>query len=107
MALRVRTTVESLCESGALDPMQLPRAMGNREAASIASIQQLTVFPLDVSSTLRDAYTQGTALAFLSLVPWCGVAFILSFFVAQVQQTPIQNTVDDDIAVPEKLTVMA
>ena len=40
--------------------------------------------PADVQALVRDAYRQGSRFAFISLVPWCAIAFIVSLALKRI-----------------------
>jgi hypothetical protein len=69
-------------KSGVLPASEIAKlAHANTDLTSIQSIDSL---PQDVQGLVRDAFRNGTRWAFISLIPWCGVAIILTYFLSQI-----------------------
>ncbi|KZS91828.1 MFS general substrate transporter [Sistotremastrum niveocremeum HHB9708] len=54
-------------------------------SGSVASIQVINSLPPDVSNAIKDAFRDGTRWAFISLIPWSGVACIAVLFLRNIQ----------------------
>jgi hypothetical protein len=48
------------------------------------SIQTIDTLPQDVQEAIRNAYRNGTRWAFISLIPWCGLAVFLTLFLSKI-----------------------
>jgi hypothetical protein len=46
--------------------------------SGLISIQSIDAFPQDLQDLVRNAFRNGTRWAFISLIPWAGVAVFLS-----------------------------
>lgn len=57
------------------------------------SLDGINSLPSDVQTVVRDAYRQGSRFAFISLIPWCGLAAIASLFLSKIH--------DSDMAAPK------
>ena len=54
----------------------------------------MSLLPPDVQQLVKDTFQQGTRWAFISLVPWAGVAFMLTLFLSNIRDTDKGATVE-------------
>ena len=54
----------------------------------------MSLLPSDVQQLVKDTFQQGTRWAFISLVPWAGVAFVLTLFLSNIRDTDKGATVE-------------
>lgn len=75
-----------LVESGALSA-QDAEAIAQASAQGIDSLNSINALPQNVQSLVRDAFRQGSRYAFISLIPWCALAFITSLFLSKISDS--------------------
>ncbi|KZS91830.1 MFS general substrate transporter [Sistotremastrum niveocremeum HHB9708] len=59
-------------------------------SGSVASLQLINDLPLDIANDVREAFRQGTRWAFISLIPWTGLAFITAIFLKKISESDRQ-----------------
>ncbi len=50
-------------------------------------MQGIGSLPQEVQQDVRNAFQQGTRWAIISLLPWAGVAFLLTLFLSNIRDT--------------------
>ena len=80
---KVTSNITNLLASGVLSPDEAA-AVARAAAAGMDSLDSIDALPAAVQTLVRDAFRQGTRWAFISLVPWAGLAFVASLFLARI-----------------------
>lgn len=62
-------------------------------AIGTTSVHDITSFPENVQMIFREAFRSGTRWCFISLIPWCGVAFLLTLGLKKIPDTDRQPPV--------------
>ena len=81
---RVRAGITSLIYSGVLS-LQDVQAIGEK-SSSIDSLGGINNLPPDVRQYVKAAFSDGLKWAFISLIPWCGIATILVLFLSMIPE---------------------
>ncbi|KAL0952930.1 hypothetical protein HGRIS_007143 [Hohenbuehelia grisea] len=84
---KVRNTLASAVTSGVIDPSDaaaLASAAGHGGLSSVHSIEDL---PEAAKTLVQDAFREGTRWAFVSLIPWAALAFIMTVFLSNIVDT--------------------
>ena len=86
MNVKVTSGIVSLIESGILNITDLPNAASiqSSSASGIVSIQQIDALPAPAAEAIRNVFRNGIRWAFISLIPWVGVAAIMSLFLSNI-----------------------
>jgi len=79
---KVRADITSLVYSGALSLADL-QAIGEK-SSSIDSLGGINNLPPTVREYVKGAFTDGLRWAFISLLPWCGIAFVSVLFLSMI-----------------------
>jgi len=79
---KVRNEITSLVYSGTLS-LEDMRAIGEK-SSSIDSLGGINNLPPAVRQFVKAAFADGLKWAFISLIPWCGIATILVFFLSPI-----------------------
>jgi len=79
---KVRADITSAIYSGAL-PLQDVQAIGSSSIDSLGGIDNL---PPAVRQYVKAAFADGLRWAFISLLPWCGLATILVLFLSMIPE---------------------
>jgi hypothetical protein len=85
MYSRVRSYITDQVTSGNItieQALQLSAALGSVDASS-GGIYSL---PQQLQDIITSAFRDGLRLAFFSLLPWLGIAFILSLFLSRIPE---------------------
>ncbi|KIJ28884.1 hypothetical protein M422DRAFT_189144 [Sphaerobolus stellatus SS14] len=97
---KVRTSIADAIKSGQFSTTELSQlaSLGN-----IQSINDISALPPALATVVRDAFRNGVRWAFISLVPWAGIATILVLFLSKIPDTdarPMGNTAPTSIPQP-------
>jgi len=79
---RVRAEITSLIYSGTLS-LEDMRAIGEK-SSSIDSLGGINNLPPAVRQYVKAAFADGLKWAFISLIPWCGIATVLVLFLSMI-----------------------
>ena len=79
---KVRAEITSLIYSGALS-LQDVQAIGE-QSSSINSLGGINNLPPAVQQYVKAAFADGLKWAFISLIPWCGLATIAVLFLSMI-----------------------
>jgi hypothetical protein len=82
LSSKVSSFLISASQSGVLPPSSIA-ALSNANS-NLMSIQTIDTLPQDVQEAIRNAYRNGTRWAFISLIPWCGLAVFLTLFLSKI-----------------------
>ncbi|KAI0699560.1 major facilitator superfamily domain-containing protein [Cytidiella melzeri] len=80
---KVSSYIATVARSGGLSNADA-QAVSLSSAAGLNSVNGIDNLPADVQQIVRDAFRQGTRYAFISLIPWCAVAFIAVLFMSRI-----------------------
>jgi hypothetical protein len=80
---KVTSYIRDLVESGHISA-QDAAAVSQAAGAGFDSSSGINGLPQEVQGLVRDAFRQGSRWAFLSLVPWCGLAFLVSLMLSKI-----------------------
>ena len=90
---KVTSYIKTLVASGALSAADAA-AISQVSSATGDSLSSINALPDDVQALVRDAFRQGSRYAFLSLVPWCGLGFIVSLALSRIPDGDAQRRDD-------------
>ena len=68
----------------ALGSMTDAAAVAAASASSLDSLDSINALPGPVQDLVRDAFRQGSRWAFISLIPWCALAFLVSLGLGKI-----------------------
>lgn len=68
--------------------------------ADVSSVQSIDSFPPELQAVVRDAFREGSRWAFISLIPWAGVAVISSLFLSNIKDRMVSAGKGDKEATP-------
>ena len=80
---KVNSYIANLIENGTLSPSQA-EAIAAASSAGLDSLSSINALPQDVQNLVRDAFRQGSRWAFISLIPWCALAFLVSLGLGKI-----------------------
>ncbi|EKM54394.1 uncharacterized protein PHACADRAFT_258207 [Phanerochaete carnosa HHB-10118-sp] len=80
---KVNSYIRHLIADGTISPSQAA-AIAAASSTGLDSLDSINSLPPQVQSLVRDAFRQGSRFAFISLIPWCGLAFIVSLFLSRI-----------------------
>ncbi|KAJ7579096.1 major facilitator superfamily domain-containing protein [Mycena floridula] len=91
---KVRSTLIDAVKSGriSLSDAGSLTSVSSQDISSLDSIAQL---PPAVQSVVRDAFKEGSRWAFISIVPWAAVGFVLVLFLSKIKDTRGQEGGDE------------
>lgn len=86
---KVSSIIVSAVTSGRLSPADAATlAQGvSEKGAGVSSIQNVAALSPALQSLVRDAFQQGSRWAFISLIPWAGVSFLLTLWLSSIRDT--------------------
>ncbi|KAF8312005.1 MFS general substrate transporter [Clavulina sp. PMI_390] len=90
----IRSYIRNLVTSGQLtsdDAYAIYASLNTLSTSSTSGSSVGTLQPA-LQKVVVDAYRAGTRDAFLSLVPWCGVGFLLCWFLGDIQEPSTAST---------------
>jgi len=99
---KVRNYITDLFTSGALSPEEASQLAS---LGGIESIQAIAALPPALAQHVRDAFRLGVRWAFISLVPWTGLALVLVLFLTNIRDTDRERrnaTSSDTIAATQQ-----
>ena len=86
---KVRSDITNLIYSGALS-LEEVEAIGAK-SSSIDSLGGINNLPPAVQQFVKAAFANGLKWAFISLLPWCGIAFVLVLFLSMIPKEKLAN----------------
>lgn len=87
---KVKSGIASLIRSGILDASAFN---SNSILSAVASIDQINALPGPAANGVREAFRNGTRWAFISLIPWTGLACFMVIFLSKIEDTDKQPAV--------------
>ncbi|KAG2033338.1 hypothetical protein BDR03DRAFT_693226 [Suillus americanus] len=96
MNARVNSYIVGQIRSGAISGSDLNVLEALYNSGGLDSIQSLEGFPPVVQQIIRDAFRDGVRWSFISLIPWAGLAVILSLFLSKIPDPDAQRTDHDE-----------
>ncbi|EJF62733.1 MFS general substrate transporter [Dichomitus squalens LYAD-421 SS1] len=98
---KVTHSLHALAHSGMLSPSDTA-LLQNGLSSGISSLQSIGSLPPDVQQLVKGAFQQGTRWAFISLVPWSGLALVLTLFLSKIGDPDREGRVAAKVVVQEK-----
>ncbi|KAG1752025.1 major facilitator superfamily domain-containing protein [Suillus lakei] len=103
MNAKVNSYIVEQIQSGAISGSDLDVLEALYNSGGLNSIQSLDGLPSVVQQIIRDAFRNGVRWSFISLIPWAGLAVILSLFLSKIPDTDVQRTDQDEkMKLPEQ-----
>lgn len=92
---KVSSYIGDLLKSGTLTAAQAQAISLASASSSTSSLDGIDALPNELQVIVKDAFRQGSRYAFISLIPWVGLSFIVSLLMSNIRDT------DRKPAVPE------
>lgn len=70
--------------SGAISPEDAGALATASAHGSLSSLQSIAALPAELQGHVRDAFRDATRWCFLSLIPWCALAFAMALFLSNI-----------------------
>lgn len=80
---KVTSYLRDLIESGVLSA-QDAAAIAQASSTGLDSLSSINSLPDNIQTAVRDAFRQGSRYAFISLIPWAGLALLTSLFLSKI-----------------------
>ncbi|KAG1855642.1 major facilitator superfamily domain-containing protein [Suillus subalutaceus] len=96
MNAKVNSYIVGQIRSGAISGSDLNVLEALYNSGGLDSIQSLDGLPPVVQQIIRDAFRNGVRWSFISLIPWAGLAVILSLFLSKIPDPDAQRTDHDE-----------
>lgn len=104
MNAKVDSYIVGQIQSGAVSGSDLNTLEALYSGGGLDSMQSLEGLPPAVQQIIRDAFRDGVRWSFISLIPWAGLAVILSLFLSKIPDADAQRTdADEEIKLREVL----
>ncbi|KIJ59849.1 hypothetical protein HYDPIDRAFT_177654 [Hydnomerulius pinastri MD-312] len=97
MNAKVNTYILDQIRSGALSGSDLATLANLFSTGGLDSITSLDGFPTSVQDVIREAFRNAVRWSFISLIPWLGIAAILSLFLSKIDDTDKAQQIPEDI----------
>ncbi|PSR81138.1 hypothetical protein PHLCEN_2v6473 [Hermanssonia centrifuga] len=82
---KVNSYITEFIRSGAISSSDAAALSSASSSSSLSSLNGISSLPPDIQAVVREAFRQGTRYAFISLIPWCALAAILSLFLSKIR----------------------
>jgi hypothetical protein len=82
LSSKVTAFLRDAAKSGTV-PASVIAALAHANA-NLTSIQSIDALPPDAQELVRNAFRNGTRWTFISLIPWCALAVLLSAFLSKI-----------------------
>jgi MFS family permease len=103
MNAKVNSYIVGQIRSGTISGSNLDALEALYNSGGLDSIQSLEGLPPVVQQIVRDAFRNGVRWSFISLIPWAGLAVILSLFLSKISDPDAQRTDhDEEMKLPEQ-----
>ncbi|KAF9237186.1 MFS general substrate transporter [Melanogaster broomeanus] len=89
MNAKVNSYILNQVSTGALSGSDLASLVGLLESGGLSSVTTLDGLPTAVDTVIREAFRTAVRWSFISLIPWLGVACILSVFLSKIPDTDL------------------
>ena len=100
---KVNSFLADQIRSGAISGADAAAIASASSSSSLSSIDSINALPGPIQDAVREAFRQGSRYAFISLVPWAGLAFIASLFLTKITQEDRDRRAAEDVEQLEKL----
>jgi len=80
---KVKASIKELVLSGLVPP-------STSFSNSVGSLGNINSLPGPVAIAIKDAFRNGTRWAFISLIPWTGIAVFMTVFLSKIEDTDAQ-----------------
>jgi Na+/proline symporter len=91
---KVRADITSLIYSGGLS-LEDMQAIGEK-SSSIDSLGGINNLPPAIRQHVKAAFADGLKWAFISLLPWCGIAFVSVLFLSMIPEERLAKKSNSD-----------
>lgn len=88
---KVNSYISGLIRSGALTGAEGAAIASASSSSSLSSLDDINALPSDIQDAVREAFRQGSRDAFISLIPWCALAFIGALFLSKIKDSDRQT----------------
>ncbi|KAL4262088.1 Major facilitator superfamily (MFS) profile domain-containing protein [Pleurotus pulmonarius] len=82
---KVRDYLQDAVESGAVSAEHAATLASIASSGGLSSVHEIDILPPDVQDLVRNAFRNGVRWAFVSLIPWAAVAFLLTVFLTNLR----------------------
>ncbi|KAG9217539.1 hypothetical protein CCMSSC00406_0008466 [Pleurotus cornucopiae] len=82
---KVRVYLQDAVASGAVSAEHAAALASISGSGGLGSIQEIDILPPDVQELVRNGFRNGVRWAFISLIPWAAVAFVLTVFLTNIR----------------------
>ncbi|KAF9241388.1 MFS general substrate transporter [Melanogaster broomeanus] len=89
MNAKVKSYILNQINTGALSGSDLASLVGLIDSGGLSSVTTLDGLPTAVQTVIREAFQNAVRWSFISLIPWLGVASILSVFLSKIPDTDL------------------
>ncbi|KIK40315.1 hypothetical protein CY34DRAFT_24883 [Suillus luteus UH-Slu-Lm8-n1] len=96
MNAKVNSYILGQIRSGTISASDLDVLEALYNSGGLGSIQSLDGLPPVVQQIIRDAFRNGVRWSFISLIPWAGLAVMLSLFLSKIPDPDAQKTKQDE-----------
>ncbi|KAF7421272.1 hypothetical protein PC9H_011794 [Pleurotus ostreatus] len=91
---KVRVYLQDAVASGAVSAEHAAALASISGSGGLGSIQEIDILPPDVQELVRNGFRNGVRWAFISLIPWAVVAFVLTVFLTNIRGTDAEEEPD-------------
>jgi len=103
MNAKINSYVTEQIQSGTISGSDLDILAALYSSGGLTSIQSLDGLPPTVQQVIRDAFQNAVRWSFISLIPWAGLAVILSLFLSKIPDSDAQRSHHDtEMRIPEE-----
>ena len=88
---KVNHYITNLIRSGAISGEDAAAIASASTSSGLSSLDNINALPGPIQDAVREAFRQGTRYAFISLIPWASLAFILALFLRKIDVTERKN----------------
>jgi len=81
---KVKSYIAHLVATGAISPADMAALANASPQGGFSSIQDINSLSPALQQHVKDAFRVGTQYAFISLIPWCGIAVFLCLFLSKI-----------------------
>ncbi|KAF8839271.1 MFS general substrate transporter [Paxillus ammoniavirescens] len=89
MNAKVNTYISNQISSGALSGSDLAALVALFNSGGLTSVTSLDGLPTGLQTVIRDAFRNAVRWSFISLIPWLGLAAVLSVFLSKIPDSDL------------------
>lgn len=83
---KVNSYIVAQVRNGAISGADAQAIAAASTSSGLTSLESINALPGPIQAIVRDAFRQGSRFAFISLIPWCALAFIASLFLGKITE---------------------